>query len=77
MRSSVQLVAAGAIVGALVGAAIGEMGAEAEALCGAAYGERSPERVNTRNGYRLTSSGARASSGARRGSPSPISQPHG
>src|SRR3970040_136776 len=28
------------------------MGAEAEALCGAAYGERSPERVNTRNGYR-------------------------
>jgi putative transposase len=28
------------------------MGAEAEALCGAAYGERSPERVNRRNGYR-------------------------
>jgi transposase-like protein len=28
------------------------MGAEADALCGAAYGERSPERVNTRNGYR-------------------------
>ena len=28
------------------------MGAEAEALCGAAYGERSSERVNTRNGYR-------------------------
>ena len=28
------------------------MGAEAEALCGAAYGERSPERVNIRNGYR-------------------------
>src|SRR5439155_17840413 len=25
---------------------------EADALCGAAYGERSPERVNTRNGYR-------------------------
>ncbi len=28
------------------------MGAEAEALCGAGYGERSPERVNRRNGYR-------------------------
>ena len=28
------------------------MGAEADALCGAAYGERSPERVNFRNGYR-------------------------
>ena len=28
------------------------MGAEAELLCGAAYGERSPARVNTRNGYR-------------------------
>jgi len=28
------------------------MGAEVEALCGAGYGERSPERVNRRNGYR-------------------------
>lgn len=28
------------------------MGAEADALCGAAYGERSAERINTRNGYR-------------------------
>src|SRR5204862_857167 len=28
------------------------MGVEADALCGAAYGERSPERVNRRNGYR-------------------------
>jgi putative transposase len=28
------------------------MGAEADALCGAPYGERSPERVNIRNGYR-------------------------
>ena len=28
------------------------MGAEAEVLCGAAYGQRSPERVNQRNGYR-------------------------
>jgi transposase-like protein len=28
------------------------MGAEADAICGAAYGERSPERLNRRNGYR-------------------------
>ena len=28
------------------------MGAEVDALCGAPYGERSPERVNRRNGYR-------------------------
>ena len=28
------------------------MGAEADALCGAAYGERSTERTNQRNGYR-------------------------
>src|SRR5262245_45522730 len=28
------------------------MGAEADALCGAPYGMRSPERVNRRNGYR-------------------------
>ena len=28
------------------------MGAEADAICGAGYGERSPERVNARNGYR-------------------------
>ena len=28
------------------------MGAEVDALCGASYGERSPERVNRRNGYR-------------------------
>ncbi len=28
------------------------MSAEADVLCGAAYGERSPERVNQRNGYR-------------------------
>jgi len=28
------------------------MGAEADALCGAAHGERHPERVNRRNGYR-------------------------
>jgi putative transposase len=28
------------------------MSAEADALCGASYGERSPERVNIRNGYR-------------------------
>jgi putative transposase len=28
------------------------MSAEADAVCGAGYGERSPERVNCRNGYR-------------------------
>lgn len=28
------------------------MGAEADAVCGAGYGERSPQRVNSRNGYR-------------------------
>ncbi len=28
------------------------MGAEADAICGAGYGERSQERRNTRNGYR-------------------------
>jgi transposase-like protein len=28
------------------------MGAEADAVCGAGYGERSQERTNTRNGYR-------------------------
>src|SRR5215213_3606507 len=28
------------------------MSAEADAVCGAEYGERSPERTNTRNGYR-------------------------
>ncbi len=28
------------------------MGAEADAICGAAYGEQSPERTNRRNGYR-------------------------
>jgi putative transposase len=28
------------------------MSAEADAICGACYGERSPERTNSRNGYR-------------------------
>ena len=28
------------------------MGAEADALCGAGYGQRSTERTNQRNGYR-------------------------
>ena len=28
------------------------MGAEADALCGAGFGERSEDRVNSRNGYR-------------------------
>ncbi|GAA3135444.1 hypothetical protein GCM10020255_010320 [Rhodococcus baikonurensis] len=28
------------------------MGAEADSLCGAGYGERTDDRVNSRNGYR-------------------------
>jgi putative transposase len=38
------------------------MGAEADAVCGAAYGERSSERVNTRNGYRRREWDTRAGS---------------
>jgi transposase-like protein len=36
------------------------MGAEADAVCGAAYAQRSPERVNRRNGYRQRGWGTRA-----------------
>ncbi|HEV7467500.1 MAG TPA: transposase, partial [Candidatus Dormibacteraeota bacterium] len=28
------------------------MSAEVDALCGAGYGERTPDRTNSRNGYR-------------------------
>jgi transposase-like protein len=38
------------------------MGAEADAVCGAAYGERSEERTNTRNGYRRREWDTRAGS---------------
>jgi putative transposase len=38
------------------------MSAEADALCGAGYGERSPERVNARNGYRARQLDTRAGS---------------
>jgi putative transposase len=38
------------------------MGAEAEAICGAGYGERSHERTNTRNGYRRRDWDTRAGS---------------
>jgi len=38
------------------------MGAEADAVCGAGYGERSEERVNTRNGYRRREWDTRAGS---------------
>src|SRR5215469_13428861 len=38
------------------------MSAEAEAVCGAGYGERSDERVNTRNGYRRRQWDTRAGS---------------
>jgi len=37
----------------MLGSMVGElMGAEAQALCGADFGERSSERTNSRNGYR-------------------------
>jgi putative transposase len=36
------------------------MSAEADALCGAGYGERSPERVTKRNGYRMRDFDTRA-----------------
>ncbi len=36
------------------------MGGDGEAVCGARYGERSPERLNRRNGYR-SAAGIRAS----------------
>ena len=42
----------------------GLMGAEADVLCGAPYGEASPERTNRRNGYRT-----RRCDGAHRNSP--------
>ena len=38
------------------------MGAEADAVCGASYGERSDERRNTRNGYRRREWDTRAGS---------------
>jgi putative transposase len=38
------------------------MGAEADAVCGAGYGERSDERRNTRNGYRRREWDTRAGS---------------
>ena len=38
------------------------MSAEADAMCGAGWGEVSPERVNRRNGYRSRPWGTRAGS---------------
>ncbi len=38
------------------------MGAEADAVCGAGYGERNGERRNTRNGYRRREWNTRAGS---------------
>ena len=38
------------------------MGTEADAVCGAAHGERSAERTNTRNGYRRRGWDTRAGS---------------
>jgi putative transposase len=36
------------------------MSAEADAVCGAGYGESSPERINVRNGYRMREFDTRA-----------------
>jgi putative transposase len=36
------------------------MSAEIDGICAAGYGERSPERVNSRNGYRLRERDTRA-----------------
>ncbi len=36
------------------------MSAEVDAVCGAGYGERSPERINTRNGHRYRGFDTRA-----------------
>ncbi len=33
------------------------MGAEADAACGAAYGQRTDERLNSRNGYQVRENG--------------------
>src|SRR6059058_5310692 len=38
------------------------MSAEADAICGAPYGERSPDRANSRNGYRTRDFDTRAGS---------------
>jgi putative transposase len=38
------------------------MSADADAVCGAGYGERSDDRVNTRNGYRHRGSDTREGS---------------
>jgi putative transposase len=53
------------------------MGAEADAVCGAGYGEVSPERVNSRNGYRhrdSTPGSARWTSGSPSCAPAAISR---
>jgi hypothetical protein len=42
------------------------MSAEADAVCGAAHGEPSPERVNVRNGYRRREFDTRAGTLGRR-----------
>ncbi|MEJ7689620.1 MAG: transposase [Nocardioidaceae bacterium] len=41
------------------------MSAEADAICGAGYGERSPERTNSRNGYRTRDFDTRTGTHAR------------
>jgi transposase-like protein len=52
LRKQVEEVASDPLREALNEMVNGLMGADADALCGAGYGERSAERVNHRNGYR-------------------------
>ena len=47
------------------------MSAEADALCGAGYGQRSDERTNTRNGYRHRDFDTRAGTGTSTPAPAP------
>ena len=54
------------------------MSAEADAVCGAAYGQASPDRTNRRNGYRRrdfdTRAGTPGAGGARSCAPAPTSR---
>ena len=48
------------------------MSAEADTACGAAYGERSAERINARNGYRSRPWETRVGEIQRKSSPYPV-----
>lgn len=53
------------------------MGAEADAVCGAAYGQRGAKRTNQRNGYRHRQFDTRAGSLDRAGRQVVLGQPEG